>query len=162
MSSTKPYLIRALHEWCTDNGFTPYIAVAVDHSVVVPSHVVSNQEVVLNIGYEATGGLQLGNELITFKARFNGAPKDISVPIGRVLAIYARENGEGMAFPVSATDQISDEKQTEQAALPLQTSANPHPPSQGLSLVTPESDLPDNEPPPSNSSPTVRTLRRIK
>ena len=99
-SSTRPYLIRALHDWCTDNGFTPYIAVFVDASVQVPTEYVKNNEIVLNIGFEATTALKLGNELIEFKARFGGTARDILVPVDHVVAIYARENGQGMAFPV--------------------------------------------------------------
>src|SRR5947207_14926122 len=99
-SSTRPYLIRALHDWCTDNGFTPYIAVFVDASVQVPTEYVKNNEIVLNIGFEATTALKLGNELIEFKARFGGTSREIAVPVDHVIAIYARENGQGMAFPV--------------------------------------------------------------
>jgi len=99
-SSTRPYLIRALHEWCTDNGFTPYIAVLVDAEVNVPPEYVKNGEIVLNIGFEATTSLKLGNEFIEFKARFGGASRDMAVPVDHVIAIYARENGQGMAFPV--------------------------------------------------------------
>ncbi len=98
-SSTRPYLIRALHDWCTDNGFTPYVAVFVDRSVQVPLEYVKNSEIVLNIGFEATSGLRLGNDTIEFKARFGGVARDIVVPIDHVVAIYARENGQGMAFP---------------------------------------------------------------
>ena len=89
-TSTRPYLIRALHEWCTDNGFTPYLAVFVDASVKVPQDYVKNGEIVLNVGFEATTALELGNELIEFKARFGGSSRDISVPVDHVIAIYAR------------------------------------------------------------------------
>jgi stringent starvation protein B len=99
-TSTRPYLIRALHDWCTDNGFTPYIAVFVDSHVQVPLEYVKNNEIVLNIGFEATTALKLGNELIEFKARFGGTSREIIVPVDHVIAIYARENGQGMAFPV--------------------------------------------------------------
>ncbi|MES2991624.1 MAG: ClpXP protease specificity-enhancing factor [Pseudomonadota bacterium] len=99
-SSTRPYLIRALHDWCTDNGFTPYVAVFVDASVQVPSEYVKNNEIVLNVGFEATSALKLGNETIEFKARFGGSSREIVVPIDHVIAIYARENGQGMAFPM--------------------------------------------------------------
>jgi len=99
-TSTRPYLIRALHDWCTDNGFTPYVAVFVDASVQVPNEYVKNNEIVLNIGFEATTALKLGNELIEFKARFGGTSREIVVPVDHVIAIYARENGQGMAFPV--------------------------------------------------------------
>ncbi|MBY0409686.1 MAG: ClpXP protease specificity-enhancing factor [Burkholderiaceae bacterium] len=98
-TSTRPYLIRALYEWCTDNGLTPYVAVRVDESVQVPREFVKDGEIVLNISFDATSALQLGNEFIEFKARFGGKPREILVPIGRVIAIYARENGQGMAFP---------------------------------------------------------------
>ena len=103
-SSTRPYLIRALHEWCTENGFTPYIAVHVDASVRVPAEYVKNGEIVLNVGFEATSALKLGNESIDFKARFGGSSREISVPVTHVIAIYARENGQGMAFPAPGTD----------------------------------------------------------
>ncbi len=98
-TSTRPYLIRALHDWCTDNGFTPYIAVAVGAGVQVPMEYVKNNEIVLNVGFEATSSLSLGNEAIEFKARFGGVSREICVPIAHVVAIYARENGQGMAFP---------------------------------------------------------------
>jgi stringent starvation protein B len=100
--STRPYLIRALFEWCNDNAFTPYIAVKVDPNVQVPKEYVQNGEIVLNISLDATSGLQLGNEFIEFKARFGGVPRQIIVPVGQVIAIYARENGQGMAFPAPA------------------------------------------------------------
>ena len=99
-ASTRPYLIRALHEWCTDNGFTPYLAVFVDETVRVPMEYVKNNEIVLNVGFEATSGLKLGNEFVEFKARFGGSSREVTVPVDHVVAIYARENGQGMAFPV--------------------------------------------------------------
>jgi stringent starvation protein B len=97
--STRPYLIRALHEWCADNGFSPYIAVQVDASVRVPMEFVKNGEIVLNVSMDATSALKLGNEFIEFKARFGGVAREIIVPVSHVIAIYARENGQGMAFP---------------------------------------------------------------
>ena len=106
-SSTRPYLIRALYEWCTDNGFTPYIAVQVDDTVQVPREYVKNGEIVLNISFDATSSLKLGNEFIEFKARFAGSAREIIVPVGRVIAIYARENGQGMAFPAPAAGSSS-------------------------------------------------------
>ena len=102
-TSTKPYLIRALHEWCTDNGFAPHIAVRVDASVRVPHEFVKNDEIVLNVGFEATNALRLGNEFIEFKARFGGVAREVVVPVTHVIAIYARENGQGMAFPPPET-----------------------------------------------------------
>ena len=101
-SSTKPYLIRAIYEWCTDNGFTPYLAVQVDDQTVVPREYVKNGEIVLNISSLATSKLSLGNEFVDFQARFGGVARSISVPITNVSAVYARENGHGMAFEVAA------------------------------------------------------------
>jgi stringent starvation protein B len=89
-----------LYDWCTDNGFTPYVAVLVDESVQVPREYVKNGEIVLNISFDATSSLKLGNDFIEFKARFAGTAREIMVPVDRVIAIYARENGQGMAFPV--------------------------------------------------------------
>jgi stringent starvation protein B len=101
--STRPYLIRGLYEWCTDNGFTPFIAVLVDDRVRVPNEYVRDGEIVLNISFDATSALKLGNDFIEFKGRFGGVARDILVPVDRVLAIYARENGQGMAFPLLAS-----------------------------------------------------------
>ncbi|HJW24109.1 MAG TPA: ClpXP protease specificity-enhancing factor [Rhodocyclaceae bacterium] len=102
LPSTKPYLLRAIWEWCSDNGFTPYIAVAVDERTRVPREFVRDGQIVLNVGTEATNKLQLGNEFIEFQGRFGGVARELSVPIDRVAAIYARENGAGMAFDVGA------------------------------------------------------------
>ncbi|MGI4856591.1 MAG: ClpXP protease specificity-enhancing factor [Janthinobacterium lividum] len=98
-TSTKPYLLRALYEWCTDNGYTPHIAVRVDNRTRVPTQFVRDGEIVLNISFDATTSLQMKNDWIEFNARFSGKSYRIEVPITNVLAIYARENGQGMAFP---------------------------------------------------------------
>lgn len=98
--STKPYLLRAIYEWCADNGYTPYIAVAVDERTVVPREYVRNGEIVLNVSATATNRLLIGNDMIEFQARFGGVPRELSIPIEQVSAIYARENGHGMAFDV--------------------------------------------------------------
>jgi len=116
-SSTRPYLIRALYEWCTDNGFTPYVAVQVDDTVQVPREYVKNGEIVLNISFDATSSLKLGNDFIEFKARFAGSAREINVPIGRVIAIYARENGQGMAFPAPPPASTSTDGTSPSAAL---------------------------------------------
>ena len=97
--SNKPYLIRALHQWCTDFGFTPFVAVFVDGRVEVPMEYVKNNEIVLNLSIEACHQLQIENDWISFQARFGGVPRKIMVPVSHVLAIYARENGQGMSFP---------------------------------------------------------------
>ncbi len=99
--STKPYLIRAIYEWCTDSGYTPFLAVHVDATTRVPQEFVKNNEIVLNISALATSKLQIGNELVEFQARFGGKARTISVPIANVSAIYARENGHGMAFDLA-------------------------------------------------------------
>ena len=117
-TSTRPYLIRALYEWCTDNGFTPYVAVLVDDTVQVPREYVKNGEIVLNVSFDATSSLKLGNDFIEFKARFAGSAREIVVPIGRVIAIYARENGQGMAFPAPAPASASGEEGDESSAPP--------------------------------------------
>lgn len=110
MKSTKPYLIRAIHEWCADQGFTPYLAVKVDATTRVPREFVKEGEIVLNVGLEATHQLLLGNEEITFQARFGGRAFPVVVPIERVSAIYASENGEGMAFEVTEkSDAVREE-----------------------------------------------------
>ena len=103
MRSTKPYLIRAIHEWCTEEGFTPYLAVSVDDTTRVPRESVKNGEIVLNVGNDATNQLQLGNDTISFQARFGGRVFPVMVPIERVSAIFARENGQGMAFEIGAS-----------------------------------------------------------
>ena len=100
-TSTKPYLLRAIYEWCTDNGYTPYLAAMVDGHTQVPLEFVKNGEIVLNISFSATSGLKMDNDFIHFHARFGGVSREIFVPVDNVVAIYARENGQGMAFEVS-------------------------------------------------------------
>lgn len=99
-SSTKPYLIRALHEWCTDNGYTPHIVVTVDNNTVVPPAHIQDGQITLNIGTLATNQLVLGNEYIEFQTRFSGVTEHIFVPVAAISAIYARETGAGMGFEV--------------------------------------------------------------
>ena len=99
---TKPYLLRALFEWCVDNGYTPHLAVRVDSRSQVPSEYVKNGEIVLNISPSAVHKLQMGNELIEFSARFAGVARQISVPVNCIYALYARETNQGMTFDVDA------------------------------------------------------------
>lgn len=96
---TKPYLIRAIHEWCSDSGLTPYLSVKVDAATRVPQEYVKNGEIVLNVSYDATRRLTIGNDLVQFSARFNGTSRECSIPITAVLGIFARENGQGLFFP---------------------------------------------------------------
>ena len=98
--STKPYLIRAIHEWCSDSNFTPYLSVKVDARTRVPMEYVKNGEIVLNLSYDATHRLTIGNDTVQFSARFNGVSRECSIPIDVVLGIFARENGQGLFFPV--------------------------------------------------------------
>jgi len=96
--STKPYLIRAIYDWCIDSGFTPYLAVRVDDQTQVPVSFVKNGEIVLNLSMDAIVNLQLGNEEITCGGRFGGVPHKLIVPIPAVIGIFAKENGQGLVF----------------------------------------------------------------
>ncbi|MFW2355394.1 ClpXP protease specificity-enhancing factor [Hydrogenophaga sp.] len=151
--STRPYLIRALHEWCSDNGFSPYIAVQVDASVQVPMEFVKNGEIVLNVGVDATSSLRLGNDFIEFKARFGGVAREIVVPISHVIAIYARENGQGMAFPAPSPATVSTIKSAEvpDASEPVTETASRSPlrsvTSDDVSAETDESPEPPTDGP---------------
>ncbi|MFN4148918.1 MAG: ClpXP protease specificity-enhancing factor [Rhodocyclaceae bacterium] len=108
MPSTKPYLIRAIHEWCVDNGFTPYLVVQVDAHTRVPQEYVRDGQIVLNVSPQATHHLVMGNDEIVFQTRFSGVPFQVSVPVSTVAAIYARENGQGMAFEVTPEEIATD------------------------------------------------------
>jgi stringent starvation protein B len=157
--STKPYLLRAIYEWCTDSGFTPYLAVKVDAATTVPMEYVKKGEIILNISYGATSGLKMDNDAITFRARFNGVSRELYIPVHNVLAIYANENGQGMAFDVSATAAETAPSTTpEPVASSPGLSAVPGKTSTPLSEV---SHLPDDgdEPPKKGGRPT---LTRIK
>ena len=96
--STKPYLIRAIHEWCTDSGYTPYLSVKVDENTRVPMEFVKDGEIVLNVGCDATHKLTIGNDLVQFTARFSGVSRECSIPMSAVAGIFARENGQGLIF----------------------------------------------------------------
>jgi stringent starvation protein B len=120
--STKPYLIRAIHEWCSDSGLTPYLTVKVDANTRVPAEHVKNGEIVLNVSHDATHRLTIGNELIQFAARFSGVSRECSIPIEAVSGIFARENGQGLAFPREAP--------AENGAAPSE-SGPPSPPTNG-------------------------------
>ena len=151
--STRPYLVRALYEWCTDNGLTPYVAVMVDETVQVPREYVQDGEIVLNISFDATSSLKLGNEFIEFKARFGGKPREIMVPMNRVMAIYARENGQGMAFPVNRAERV------------LEPVADLPPPSTDMAYSVALTSVPkghDAEALVQTTSPPRPTLTRIK
>lgn len=166
-TSQKPYLIRALFEWCVDNGFTPYLSVMVDEHTRVPTEHVRNGEIVLNVGPLAANKLRMGNDIIEFAARFGGVARELRVPISCVSAIYARENGIGMSFDL-------DKKEKGDAALAAIDSGAtlPRPPESPAPAAKPfprpavVQDSQDSDPPPPAPSapPAGRrpSLRRIK
>jgi stringent starvation protein B len=137
--ATKPYLLRALYEWCVDNGYTPHLAVKVDSRSQVPSEYVKNGEITLNVSPSAVHKLQMGNEVIEFSARFAGVARQISVPVANVYALYARETGHGMTFDVdaakSATQAVAEGEpaapQEAPAALPAPSNEPPTKPGGG-------------------------------
>ena len=143
---TKPYLMRALYEWCLDNGYTPHLAVKVDARTQVPLEYVKNGEITLNVGPTAVHKMQIGNDLVEFSARFGGIARQISVPVANVFAIYGRETGHGMTFDLDAA------KLTVQAVAAAAAAA--------ATPLTPATDLPPPEPPrPAGGRPA---LRRVK
>lgn len=107
--ATKPYLVRAIWEWCADNGFTAYLAVQVDENTRVPVEFIKNGEIILNISGDATHKLTIGNDLIQFAARFGGVSRECSVPMSAVRGVFARENGEGMFFQAQLNEPPSIE-----------------------------------------------------
>jgi len=140
MTSYRPYLMRALYEWIADNDMTPHILVdAGVAGVRVPKHTIADGKVVLNIAERAVARLQMDNERITFSARFGGSPHQVLVPIDAVLAIYARETGQGMALP-------ADTAPPRPAAAPTTTA--PAAVSSLPSAAVPEQESDDSAPPP--------------
>ena len=160
--STKPYMLRAIYEWCTDSGFTPYLAVKVDAATTVPMEYVKKGEIVLNISFGATSGLKMDNDAIHFHARFSGVSREIYVPVQNVLAIYANENGQGMAFEVSSTAAENASVPTAGDGAPSGVPALSSVPSAPVEApATAVSHIPDdnNDPPKKGGRPT---LTRIK
>jgi len=141
--STKPYLIRAIYEWCMDQGFTPYLAAMVDANTRVPPGSTKDGQIVLNVSPDATAQLNMANDLIEFQARFGGVAHSIRIPVGNVVAIYARENGHGMAFEVEPADDEDDE---------------------GIELHAVEEEVPASEdaPPPDDAPPTGSGRSHLK
>lgn len=152
--STRPYLIRAVYEWASDQGLTPHIVALADDTVEVPRAYVRDGQIVLNIGAAAVDSLSMTNEMVHFRARFGGVAQEVMVPMTRVVAIYARETGEGMAFPMPGADDAAD------------AAGHAH---EGIRLVTDQADAAadDNSPPdPPKPGPAAGRkhtgLRRIK
>lgn len=148
-TSTKPYLLRALYEWCVDNGLTPYLSVSVDAQTHVPMEYVRDGEIVLNIGPLATSRLHMGNETIECTARFSGSARELLIPVNAVAAIYARENGQGMSFEVAPASAEPS---------PVPTGPAPIGTAPGLSVAPDSPDRP--EPPPRSGGKPA--LRRVK
>lgn len=109
MLSQKPYFIRAIYEWCNDNNLTPYIATQIDDNTIVPNQYVQNGQIMLNIAKLATKDLIIDNKWITFQATFGGVINDIAIPTQNIIAIFAKENGEGMQFEITPIDDESQE-----------------------------------------------------
>src|SRR5918912_3148108 len=113
---TKPYVLRALFEWCVDNGYTPHLAVKVDSRTQVPSEYVKGGEITLNISPNAVHKLQMGNDLVEFSARFGGVARQISIPLANIYALYARETGHGMTFDTEGPKPMVQTKGQSEAA----------------------------------------------
>ncbi|MES2319778.1 MAG: ClpXP protease specificity-enhancing factor [Pseudomonadota bacterium] len=159
--STKPYMLRAIYEWCTDSGFTPYLAVKVDAGTTVPMEYVKKGEIVLNISFGATSGLKMDNDAIHFHARFGGVSREIYVPVHNVLAIYANENGQGMAFEVTAGGDAAPAPSAPETVLSSVPSLASVPSAVPETAMATSAPAPDdhNDPPKKGGRPT---LTRIK
>ncbi len=152
LPSTKPYLVRAIHQWCCDHSYTPYLAVLADQRAKVPREFVREGRIVLNISYDATGHLKIENDFVSFQARFGGVAREIVVPMSNVLAIYAKENEMGMWFEADAAEPES-EKPAEVKRSGLRS----------VSALPDDNDSDDSEPPEPPATPTGRPkLQRIK
>ncbi len=127
--STKPYFIRAVYEWCSDCGFTPYLSVKIDDRTRVPVEYVKNGEIVLNASLNATRNLTINNDVIQFSARFDGVSREVSIPVDRVQGIFARENGQGAFFTVEAPGTAA--AATPLPETPLAEGDPPRPPASG-------------------------------
>ena len=166
-TSTQPYLIRAWVEWCNDNGLTPYLSVRVDKTVQVPREFVKDGEIVLNISYDATNALKLGNDFIEFTARFGGVPREIMIPVSRVIAIFARETGQGMGFP-PPEDLLADDAEHAMQALeqPADADAGEGEPAASsapvMQIVSSSDELPDGDgpsKPPKGGKPSLKLVK---
>lgn len=161
MNSSRPYMLRALHEWIVDNDCTPYILVDANHlNVKVPPGYAADGQIVLNASPSAVRYFTIDNQTISFEALFSGAPFSLYVPIGAVLAIYARENGQGMFFDAKS-DLLSEESDVVQDG-----HSSAAEPSVGLHAVVLETakdkdESPDDEPPttPTGGRPSLRVVK---
>lgn len=161
-TSTKPYLLRALYEWCCDNSYTPYIAVWVDENTTVPRQYVKNNEIVLNIGPSASHNLQIDNQWLSFSARFAGVAHEVWVPVGNVLSLFSRETGQGMGFELEKTE----EERPSSILQPVPDSLESEETEGNSSSATVENETgrhdgeePDGAPPKPGGRPTLRIVK---
>lgn len=150
LPSPKSYILRGLYEWCCETGLTPHVVVAVDNRTVVPREFVRDGQIVLNISPDATHRLQIGNEYLEFSARFGGVARELSIPVTNILALYARENGAGIAFDVDLKEGADDSDSAGSIApvseFPVGNAGHLHPVDD--STVAPG----DDEPPPAGGA----------
>ncbi len=158
LSPRRPYLLRAFYEWLLDNQLTPHLVVDVTlPDVQVPMEYARDGQIVLNIAPRAVGNLELANDEVRFNARFGGVPRQVSVPLAAVLAIYARENGAGTMFePEAAYDEdvssLNDENgATESESEPVMSIIDGDKPD--------HDDDPDDTPPPRGGRPALRVVK---
>lgn len=160
MNSYKPYLIRALHEWITDNGMTPHLLVdATVEGVIVPATAINEGRVVLNVAYRAVMGFRVDDEYVSFSARFNGVSQEVWVPIKAVMAIYARENGQGMAIPDDPYDATLDAELSEGEAAIEEVVKAESKPSLASVPSTDETTPPDDTPTPPKKGGHLRVVK---
>lgn len=132
MTSNKPYIVRAFYDWISDNQLTPYILVDVNVAgVLVPMSYVNDGQIVLNISYDAVGGLSLAGDRIEFNARFGGKLEHLVVPYGAVAAIYAKENGAGTSLPIERPDEDVQSLEPSQTLATSSDDVNDKPPQRG-------------------------------
>lgn len=161
MTSNRPYLLRAVYDWVCDNNLTPYVLVdAMGEGVRVPPQVIKDGQVVLNIAMRAVSNLDLGNDRISFKARFSGVSQSINIPIDAVLAIYAQENGQGMMFPVGDDEHNHDPERSPQGV--GLNAVDTDPDEDADSNAEPDPDptpTPDGDDKPRRGAPHLRVIK---
>lgn len=158
-SSTKTYLVRAVYDWCIDNALTPYVAVRVDGRTRVPPQYVRDGQIVLNLAPHATQQMEISNLALSCQARFGGVPQMLYVPLDNIMAIYARENGRGMAFEAGMGCGSAMELG---GAMESKIAAEEQPPSEEKNLVADDPDSPDDggsSAPWGKSGPRLRVVK---
>jgi stringent starvation protein B len=149
MTSHRPYLLRALYEWIADNGMTPHLLVdATRPHVQVPAHAIKDGRIVLNVAERAVAGLQMSNDVIRFSARFGGVSHAVSVPVSAVLAIYARETGQGMALPEDPLADDAGDVEVDVDVEPAADGQHGHAPLAAVPSDAPPGDGDDDRPTP--------------